>query len=120
VKGREDVAEIARLCRALLTAWEDADDPANSPVITQLVGEAGEKHPGRSLQMMASIFVGMTRRLRVAYAAQGLVADQLIQDEADHRKAIGDPPDLVDACTAIAFALDAPERDRAELNRVSR
>lgn len=115
--GRQDVADVSRLCRAILTEWTTADDPMTSPLIRELFEEARTKYPGDSLLMMASIVVALSRRLEAAMARQGKVATQLLADMRRHRKSLGDTPELIDACMDIVDTAALHDRDQAKLDR---
>lgn len=115
--GRHGVADVSRLCRAILTEWTTADDPMTSPLIRELFEEARTKYPGKSLLMMASTVIVLARRLEAARARSGVTAAKLLADMRRHRKALGDTPALIDACMDIVDTAALDERDQVKLDR---
>lgn len=114
--GREDIAEVSRLSRAIATrraGLPPDEDPLTDELLVELLEETGTLPvPARSLQYMAAIVVAMYNRLvRVARQQGGspMPIEELLLAQG------GGNPVLLKDCRAVISEIDQPRRDQKAL-----
>jgi hypothetical protein len=126
-QGREDVADVSRLCRAFLTIRlhseaTNPDEALAEPALQRILSDVEALAvPVRSLQMMAAYYCHLSQRLGMTYAKLGGDTPHLIEDL--HAKLVreGDVhPNLIEACFSLVYALRDEPRRLAEVERWGR